>query len=189
MADQFTKSFTGTKVSKTSHKHLLERHRRARINNSLNELKHLILSSLHHDHPQTYEEKASERMDKADVLDLTVEFLQDNKQAVNNGIRAERLSREYKNDSALYHRMPAPPLFVPYCYPRMDGEYLVFPSATHPLYNGWSIPPYLESPLASSDPPSPIQLSANQIDGKQQPMNESESSESKSTKKDVWRPW
>ncbi|EDO42537.1 predicted protein [Nematostella vectensis] len=56
-------------------KHILERQRRARINQSLAELKNLVLSSLYHDNPEVYMDKSRERLDKAEILDLTVNFL------------------------------------------------------------------------------------------------------------------
>ncbi|XP_065067390.1 transcription factor HES-2-like [Rhopilema esculentum] len=50
-------------------KPLMERRRRARINESLNELKSLVLSSLNKDHSKF------NKMEKADVLELTVNYL------------------------------------------------------------------------------------------------------------------
>lgn len=47
----------------------MERRRRARINESLNELKSLVLSSLNKDHSKF------NKMEKADVLELTVNYL------------------------------------------------------------------------------------------------------------------
>ena len=47
----------------------MERRRRARINESLNELKSLVLSSLNKDHTKF------SKMEKADVLELTVSYL------------------------------------------------------------------------------------------------------------------
>lgn len=47
----------------------MERRRRARINESLNELKTLVLSSLNKDHSKF------NKMEKADVLELTVNYL------------------------------------------------------------------------------------------------------------------
>lgn len=50
-------------------KPLMERRRRARINESLNELKSLVLTSLNKDHSKF------NKMEKADVLELTVSYL------------------------------------------------------------------------------------------------------------------
>jgi len=50
-------------------KPLMERRRRARINESLNELKSLVLSSMNKDHTKF------NKMEKADVLELTVNYL------------------------------------------------------------------------------------------------------------------
>ena len=47
----------------------MERKRRARINDSLNELKSLVLTALNKD-PSRYS-----KMEKADVLELTVNYL------------------------------------------------------------------------------------------------------------------
>lgn len=47
----------------------MERRRRARINESLTELKTLVLSSLNKDHSKF------NKMEKADVLELTVNYL------------------------------------------------------------------------------------------------------------------
>ncbi len=47
----------------------MERRRRARINESLNELKSLVLSSMNKDHTKF------NKMEKADVLELTVNYL------------------------------------------------------------------------------------------------------------------
>jgi len=51
-------------------KPLLERQRRARINRSLEELKSLVLSALHRDNDQNFQ-----KMEKAEILELTVNFL------------------------------------------------------------------------------------------------------------------
>ena len=60
----------------------MERRRRARINESLNELKSLVLSSLNKDHSKF------NKMEKADVLELTVNYLKSlnaNEQRSTNG--------------------------------------------------------------------------------------------------------
>ncbi|XP_032239954.2 transcription factor HES-2 [Nematostella vectensis] len=61
------------KLANKSSKPLLERQRRARINHSLNELKTLVLSSLYQNCPQA--EQNCEKMEKAEILELTVNFL------------------------------------------------------------------------------------------------------------------
>eukprot|EP00794_Sanderia_malayensis_P006168 gene6168-6879_t len=60
---------TDTSGKKKFSKPLMERRRRARINESLHELKALVLSSMNKDHSKFT------KMEKADVLELTVNYL------------------------------------------------------------------------------------------------------------------
>ncbi|XP_031562763.1 transcription factor HES-2-like [Actinia tenebrosa] len=84
MSDTVIKSKRAKQANKSS-KPLLERQRRARINNSLNELKNLVLSSLYNGCPQA--EKNSEKMEKAEILELTVNFLKLARSRRINGFR------------------------------------------------------------------------------------------------------
>ena len=58
-----------------ANKPLLERKRRARINDSLTDLKHLVLTSLNKDVSKFA------KMEKVDILDMTVRYLKSNDQS------------------------------------------------------------------------------------------------------------
>ncbi|KAK3750180.1 hypothetical protein QZH41_015408 [Actinostola sp. cb2023] len=90
MSDKVMKSKRVKQANKSS-KPLLERQRRARINTSLNELKHLVLSSLYQDCPQA--EKNGEKMEKAEILELTVNFLKLAKSRRHFGLRAAEIGK------------------------------------------------------------------------------------------------
>ncbi|XP_031562593.1 enhancer of split mdelta protein-like isoform X2 [Actinia tenebrosa] len=70
--------------SKKSIKHLLERQRRARINYSLSELKNLVLSAIHQGNPQV-DLNGTEKMEKAEILELTVNYIKAIKGHTNPG--------------------------------------------------------------------------------------------------------
>lgn len=59
----------------------MEKRRRARMNDSLETLKHILLESS--GHASRYPNTVS-KMDKADILELTVQFIQDLLQKTNN---------------------------------------------------------------------------------------------------------
>ncbi|GLV44499.1 hairy [Carabus blaptoides fortunei] len=69
-------------MSRAIRKPLMEKRRRARMNDSLETLKHILLeSSTNHvsRHPSTVS-----KMDKADILELTVQFIQELLQKTNS---------------------------------------------------------------------------------------------------------
>ena len=79
----------------------MERRRRARINESLNELKSLVLTSLNKDHSKF------NKMEKADVLELTVNYLKSLKS--NDVQQASGEYINYNSSCAILHALnPAP---------------------------------------------------------------------------------
>jgi len=75
------------KEKRRANKPLLERKRRARINDSLTDLKHLVLASLNKDVSKFA------KMEKVDILDMTVQFLK--------GRCFENRQEDYSN---VYHK-------------------------------------------------------------------------------------
>ncbi|XP_004208005.1 transcription factor HES-2 [Hydra vulgaris] len=129
------------KEKRRANKPLLERKRRARINNSLNDMKHLVLSFLNKDATKFT------KMEKVDILDMTVHYLQQQFKS-----RGEQYSSVYRSGyedckHAMYQNIMAMDIDLQTKYQIMSQMSTAFENSHH-----LSTPPPSPSSERSSSP-------------------------------------
>ncbi|XP_022247725.1 transcription factor HES-1-B-like isoform X2 [Limulus polyphemus] len=87
------KSYSKTSDYRRATKPLMEKRRRARINQCLNELKTLVLDALHED-PSRHS-----KLEKADILDMSVRYLQN--------IQRQQVAAAIATDPAVFNKFKA----------------------------------------------------------------------------------